>query len=435
MTIRELSLRLPPNGAIGLARALGDAPGLAVLAAGPRGGLHAEDVRSSFVACEPVESSDAVVPPEAPRERGWAGLPAAPRWIGVLPYEAFRGLERGSWCAPDERAPALVSRCAWFRYAAVARVDHFTGVVAIEADDDRAASALAERLAAARQGPPSGCDVVCHDPAAEDGPHGARVRAILERIAAGEVYQVNLARRLDGRLVGSPLELFARLARRTGAPYGFYLRTERFAVAGTSPELALEVRSGRARTAPIKGTRPRGPHAEADLALAAELDASEKERAELVMAIDLHRNDLGRVARPGSVRVLGEPRLVHGATVTSRVAEIACELDPTTTLESVVRAMLPCGSVTGAPKVRAMELLRALEPHRRGLYTGAMGYVGRDGSLVLAMAIRTAVVDLQASSRDGSPFSYFVGGGIVAGSDPSQEIEETYWKSMQLLTN
>jgi anthranilate/para-aminobenzoate synthase component I len=135
------------------------------------------------------------------------------------------------------------------------------------------------------------------------------------------------------------------------------------------------------------------------------------------------------------VRVLGEPRLVYGATVTSRVAEIACELAPTTTLESVVRAMLPCGSVTGAPKVRAMELLRTLEPHRRGLYTGAMGYVGRDGGLVLAMAIRTAVVDLQASSRDGSPFSYFVGGGIVAGSDPSQEIEETYWKSMQLFKN
>jgi anthranilate/para-aminobenzoate synthase component I len=433
MVAREVPLRMPPGGALGLARALGDRAGLAVLAAGQRGALRPEDVRFSFVACDPVDHSDAVVPALGEPAGGWAGRAAAPRWIGVLPYEAFRTQERPSWCAPDERPPALVSRCAWLRYAAVARVDHELGRVVVEADDARSAAALVERLAAAAA--PGPCLVRCLDPSGEDARHGARVRQVLEHIAAGEVYQVNLARRIEGRLEGAPLELFARLWERTGAPYGFYLRTERFAVCGASPELALEVRGRRARTAPIKGTRPRGAHAADDAARARDLDASEKERAELVMAIDLHRNDLGRVARAGTVRLLGEPRLVRGVTVTSRLAEIACDLAPDASLEDVVRAMLPCGSVTGAPKVRAMELLRSLEPHRRGLYTGAMGYLGRDGALVLAMAIRTAVVDLEASSEDGTPFSYSVGGGIVAGSDPSQEVEETYWKSSQVLTN
>ena len=144
------------------------------------------------------------------------------------------------------------------------------------------------------------------------------------------------------------------------------------------------------------------------------------------MAVDLHRNDLGRVAVIGSVRVLGEPRVVGGQTVWSRVSEVVARRAPGATLEDVARAVLPCGSVTGAPKVRAMEIIAALEPVRRGAYTGAFGYVSRDGQLVLAMAIRTLEVSARRWGR------YATGGGIVADSDPSREVEETHWKAAQL---
>jgi anthranilate/para-aminobenzoate synthase component I len=163
--------------------------------------------------------------------------------------------------------------------------------------------------------------------------------------------------------------------------------------------------------------------------LAWALASDEKERAELTMAVDVHRSDLGRVAVPGSVRVLGEPRLLSGRTVWSRVAEVVALRAAGATLTDVVRAVLPCGSVTGAPKVRAMEVIARLEPWRRGLYTGAFGYVGRGGELELAMAIRT--IQLEGGGRERRA-SYFAGGGIVADSVPEREVEETRWKAAQL---
>jgi anthranilate/para-aminobenzoate synthase component I len=206
------------------------------------------------------------------------------------------------------------------------------------------------------------------------------------------------------------------------------------AVCATSPELALSVRGDALRTGPIKGTRPRGRDAADDARQAAALASDAKERAELTMAVDVHRNDLGRVAVPGSVRVLGEPRVVAGATVWSRVAEVVARRLPQATLADVARAMLPCGSITGAPKVRAMEVIARLEPWRRGAYTGAVGYVGRDGGLELAMAIRT--IQLQEADRRASEVErlawYFAGGGIVADSVPDRELEETRWKAVQL---
>ena len=144
------------------------------------------------------------------------------------------------------------------------------------------------------------------------------------------------------------------------------------------------------------------------------------------MATDLHRNDLGRIAVTGSVRVLGEPRVVGGRTVWSRVSEVVARRDPATTLDAIARAVLPCGSVTGAPKVRAMEIIAELEPSRRGAYTGAFGYLSRGNDLVLAMAIRALEVTGRRWGRFGT------GGGIVADSDPLREVEETRWKAAQL---
>jgi anthranilate/para-aminobenzoate synthase component I len=437
--VREIAA---PADIEALARALGGAPGVAVLRSDGRGALREHDAATSFVACDPVErwsGGDAWVPAQA-REptRAWNGRAAAPRWIGLVPYEATRAIERKAWTrSPDVRPPALFARPTWMRYDAVARVDHATGTVCVEADDAPAADRLADRLATgllARRAP---TPIVArllppHEP---DDAHAARIRAVLERIAAGDVYQVNVARAIDLEIrAGDPLDVFARLYRASPAPYGFFADFGDACVCAASPELALEVRGDRLRTTPIKGTRPRGDEARADLALARALDADAKERAELTMAIDLHRNDLGRVAAIGSVRVLGDPRVLGGVTVWSRVAEVVARRAEGATLEQIARAVLPCGSVTGAPKVRAMEIIAELEPVRRGAYTGAFGYVSRAGDLVLAMAIRTLEVAAPYAGHPASARSarYATGGGIVADSDPLREVEETKWKAAQL---
>jgi anthranilate/para-aminobenzoate synthase component I len=277
------------------------------------------------------------------------------------------------------------------------------------------------------------------------GLHVARVHAVKELIARGDLYQVNIARRLRLALrEGDPLALHERLTRAAPSPFGALLALDGgVSVVSTSPELFLLAepaggdghRIGESRfisdnyglifTAPIKGTRPRGRDAVADAALARELEADPKERAELTMIIDVERNDLGRIALPGAVRVVGPPRVVTHRTVHHRVAWLSARARPDVSREAVLAAMLPSGSVTGAPKVRAMEVIAALEPRRRGLYTGAFGCVAHGGRLTLAMAIRTAVLV-------GSEGEYFTGGGIVADSDPERELEETRWKAAQL---
>ena len=394
---------LPPDP-IALARSLAGRGGLAVLASSPVGALRDDDVRESFVACDPVETSADLVP-----TRG--GF-----WIGAIPYEALRGIERRR----DETRPApRIEQPRWKRYDAVLRVDHRTGDVFIEADD----LAASERLfRAARSKPAARRDLRVrmreNEPAER---HRERVAAALEYIARGDVYQVNLARKIDFGFEGSPLDLLAA----TPAPYAALLDLGDATIVSSSPELALEVRGDRLRTAPIKGTRPRGTCRVTDEAQRAELEASDKERAELVMATDLHRNDLGRVARFGSVRVLGEPKTLMSRTVFSRVQEVVASRADGVNLSTLVEAMLPSGSVTGAPKVRAMEIIAELEAHRRGLYTGAIGFVHGE-RCVLSMAIRTAVV-----SKDA--LEYFTGGGIVAGSVPAREVDETNWKASHLV--
>lgn len=417
----------------GLARRLRARPGLAVLRSDPRGALGPADAAASFVASDPVEESRALVPPVGDaREPGWAGRRSAPRWIGYVPFEARRALERPAWSRPDPRpAPSIVVP-RWYRYDAVLRIDHATGRVVIEADDDAAAERLRARLAAgaARAGAARSGGFRLGPIASDaDEAHARAVRRALEYVAAGDVYQVNLARRFSSSFHGSELELFERLFNQTPAPYGFYLDASDHVVVGASPELALAVDGAVLRTGPIKGTRLRGADAASDAALAAELDASAKERAELTMAVDLHRNDLGRVALPGSVRPIANGILRAAPTLWSRLAEVRALADPLHELATLVEAMIPCGSVTGAPKVRAMEIIGELEGARRGLYTGAYGVVGRGGEVTLAVAIRTAVV---RRAHGASELEYFAGGGIVWGSDPARETEETRWKALGL---
>jgi len=419
-------VRLPPDP-LALARALSGRPGLAVLVSRPQGAPRPEDARWSFVACEPVEASDDLVPPPAVDEP--AGGPA-PRWIGVIPYEGLRGAERSAWTRhPDDRAPSPRAMPAWRRYAAVLRVDHATGEVAVLGDDDRSVAALLAAVGTALRHSRRRALEVRPLPADEpDEAHLERVRAALRLIAAGDLYEVNLARRIRLDVRGDRLTLLASLLDAAPAPWGFLQDLGDNLVCGASPELALSVRGDTLRTCPVKGTRPRGTDAQGDARLAVALDSDPKERAELTMAVDVHRNDLGRVAVPGSVRLLGQPRVLAGRTVWSRVAEVVARRAAGATLGDVARAVLPCGSITGAPKVRAMEVIAKLEPWRRGAYTGAFGWVGHDGRLELAMAIRT----VQGGARDGDESEYFTGGGIVADSVPERELEETRWKATQL---
>jgi anthranilate/para-aminobenzoate synthase component I len=409
--ILELDRRIAFADAL---RALSEQPGLVGLT-----GTGA----SSFVACAPIDASDAIVPPLATPCAGWGGRAAAPRWVGVVPYEALRDLERPAWTRPDARPPVTFASPTWARYDAVLRIDHRSSMSVIEADDERAARRLLDAL----RGRPRRDDFALRAlPGERDGAHVARVRAALAYIAKGDVYQVNVARFLHFQLRGSRVEMFLRTLRQSPVSYGFYGDFRGDIVAAASPELALSVHGRTLRTGPIKGTRARGACATSDLRAAADLDASEKERAELTMAIDLHRNDLGRVAAPGTVDVARGPHLTRGAFVWSRGAEITARRAPGSTLEDCLRAVFPAGSVTGAPKIRAMEIIRELEVERRGLYTGALGYVGRDGAVVLAMAIRTMEI-----SRDGA-VRYGTGGGIVEGSLPELELAETGWKAAHL---
>jgi para-aminobenzoate synthetase component 1 len=267
----------------------------------------------------------------------------------------------------------------------------------------------------------------------------AGVEAVRERIARGDIYQANLTRRLTTPFDGDPWPLYRRL--RTGDPslFSAYLDLGRGApghgsadgaaparpraLLSASPEPFLAVsRQGHVSTNPIKGTRPRGRNREEDRALARELLSSAKDRAENVMIVDVLRNDLGRVSVPGTVRVPRLCRLERTAAVQHLVSTVTGRLASGRDAFDLLRASFPGGSITGAPKIRAIEILRELEPTRRGPYTGALGWIGPDGAMATSILIRTFVAD-------GMRLSLHVGGGITWRSDPAAEWDETVAKA------
>ncbi|HEV3120451.1 MAG TPA: aminodeoxychorismate synthase component I, partial [Isosphaeraceae bacterium] len=249
----------------------------------------------------------------------------------------------------------------------------------------------------------------------------AAVQRALDYIAAGDVFQVNLSQRFCARGKPVPLDLFLRLQARSPAPFSAFLAWDDLAVVSASPEWFYQTRGRRIITRPIKGTRPRGADPYEDERLAAELRTSDKDRAELVMIVDLERNDLGRVCQYGSVQVL-EPGAVESfAQVHHLVATVEGQLRRGVGPLDIVRAVFPGGSITGAPKIRAMQIIDELEPTRRSLYTGSIGYFSRGRSSAFNIAIRTLLVE-------GDRVSFQVGGGIVADSRPESEYAETLHK-------
>jgi anthranilate synthase component 1 len=254
----------------------------------------------------------------------------------------------------------------------------------------------------------------------------AHVRAAKESIAAGDIYQVVLSQRFEADVAADPFTVYRALRHVNPSPYMFFVRMGKVSMVGSSPEMLVRVEGRRVETHPIAGTRPRGANAEDDQRLAEELKASEKERAEHVMLVDLGRNDIGRVAEFGSVRVpqyMALERYSHVmhlvSIVEGRLAEDRDRLD-------ALVACFPAGTVSGAPKVRAMEIIAALEPTRRGIYAGAVGYLDFAGNLDFCIAIRTIVIM-------GGRALMQAGAGIVADSNPTAEYEETRDKARALV--
>ena len=343
--------------------------------------------------------------------------------VGFLAYEFARFTEpvRG-----PARATSDMPLAVFCRYDPVLVHDRVRGQYALVCRDPAAAHApwLARLAAPAPRvdGPIGGTLLT---PRLPPDRYLAAARRILAYLRDGDAYQVNLTQPFTASLGAPAWALFAALARRHPVPHAAYLDLGAAQIVANSPELFLRRRGLRVETRPIKGTRPRGAGRRRDGALAAELAADPKERAEHLMIVDLERNDLGRVCVPGSVGVDPFARVESHPSVHHLVSSVTGRLRPDVGTAALLRATFPGGSVTGAPKRRAMEIIRELEPWPRGPYTGVFGLFHPGGDLELGLAIRTAVV------ADGA-VRWDAGGGIVADSDPERELAEAWLKTAAL---
>ncbi|MCX8101697.1 MAG: aminodeoxychorismate synthase component I [Geminicoccaceae bacterium] len=371
---------------------------------------------------------DASVPP--PFRTGVVG------WIG---YEAARHLERLPAAAGD--APAfpdlelgfydaiaafdLVDRRAWILSSGFPELAPEARLARRSARSQW----LVERLARAPELPPPN-PIRVAEPASNftRADFEAAVQRAIDYVLAGDIFQVNLAQRFSTALPEGldPFDLYRRLRRINPAPMAAFLDFGRTVIASASPERFLRLEGSRVETRPIKGTRPRGRSPQEDEALARDLLESEKDRAENVMIVDLLRNDLSRVCRPHSVRVPELCILERHPTVHHLVSTVTGELSPGRGPVDLLRATFPGGSITGAPKIRAMEIIAELEPDRRGPYCGTILWLGFDGGMDSAITIRTLAI------RD-RVLTFAAGGGITALSEPAAEYEETMAKARALL--
>ena len=263
------------------------------------------------------------------------------------------------------------------------------------------------------------------EPSLSRGNHASLVRRAQEYIASGDVYQLVLSSRFDGRHSLSPFEVYRALRLLNPSPYMYFCELGDITVVGSSPEALVKLHAGQAQLRPIAGSRPRGADAAADAALEAELLADPKENAEHVMLVDLARNDLGRVATAGSVSVDPFRVIERYSHIMHIVSGVGGTLKPGQDAFDLSAATFPAGTLVGAPKVRAMQIIDELEPVGRQLYGGTIGYFGRAGDMDQAITIRTLVFR-------GDTYSYQAGGGIVADSSPQAEYEEVLAKSAVL---
>lgn len=393
----------------------------------------------------PFEALRAFTPPGTVPE----GLRFAGGAVGYLGYDAVGYLERLPAVPSDLNVPT-----AWFMECdLVAVVDHLRHELTLvaparpapgtdprlvyEEARHRLGTAL-RRLAAGvgggrpvplldEGGPGAGGSLPAAVASLDRDAFTAAARRALDYIRAGDVFQVVLSRRLSFPLTGDPFDLYRAYRVVSPSPYMFFIRFDgETALLGASPELLVRVQGRRVLTRPLAGTRPRGATAQQDLAMERELLADEKERAEHTMLVDLGRNDVGRVSRFGSVRVERLMYVERYSHVMHLASDVVGELADGFDAVHALAACFPAGTLTGAPKVRAMEIIAELEPVARGPYGGVVGYLGYDGSLDMCIAIRTVLVHRGRAHLQ-------VGAGVVADSDPDREFEETENKARSAL--
>ncbi len=369
-----------------------------------------------------------------------AELPFLGGWIGFLSYEAGLAIERLP--AAPRRGGGPIPLTHFHLYDAAAIYDHgqerwyLTAVNWPRPLSDRRPSvaarlsALYERLLiASRWDAVESADVPSSTPprsgVSPDEYYDA-VGCILRYIEAGDIYQANMTLQFTATTDASPLALYRRLRRVSPSSHAAFLPWDRLAILSSSPELFLSLRHGRVLTRPIKGTRPRSDDPELDACYRRDLIDSAKDRAELTMIVDLLRNDLGRVCRFGSVQVSEPSRIEAHPTVYHQVATIRGELAENRNWVDLLRAAYPGGSITGAPKIRAMQIIAELEPVRRGIYCGSIGMIGLDGSMSLNIAIRTMV-------QINNEVQFGAGGAIVSDSDPQEEYDELLTKARGMM--
>jgi len=371
-----------------------------------------------------------------------AALPGLPRFcgglVGYFGYDSVRWIEpklSAGWLKPD---PIGCPDMLLLVSEELAVIDNLSGklYLVVYADPAKprawhdARARLRELLGALRLPltPPTEPRAAAADPTSNIGEEAFRgaVERAIRYVHDGDIMQVVLSQRLSRPYSGSPLSLYRALRSINPSPYMFYFDFGDFQVVGASPEILVRHERGTVTVRPIAGTRPRGATREQDAELERELLADPKERAEHVMLVDLGRNDVGRVAATGSVRLTEKMTVERYSHVMHIVSNVEGRLRDGQDSVDVLRAAFPAGTVSGAPKVRAMEIIDQLEPDKRGLYAGAVGYLGFNGDMDLAIAIRTAVV------KDGR-MHVQAGAGIVADSKPENEWQETRAKARAVL--
>jgi len=357
-----------------------------------------------------------------------AGVPLAGGLVGFAAYDVVRHFER---LPPPAGRSGAVPALHYLAPRSVLVFDHLTrGVALVHAGSDAERRSLrAEVVRALRGGVPNSRRPGRYAPptaAFTRGDYLAGVRRTQEYIAAGDVYQLVLASRFSGRHELDPFQAYRALRLINPSPYMYYCALGDVTVVGSSPEALVKLNARRARLRPIAGTRARGAESASDAAREAELLADPKENAEHVMLVDLARNDLGRVARAGSVRVDPYRCIERYSHVMHMVSGVEGELAEGRDAFDLFAAAFPAGTLVGAPKVRAMQIIDELEPVSRGLYGGTVGYFGARGDMDHAITIRTLVFA-------GDEYSYQAGAGIVADSVPESEHEEVLAKSAAMV--
>ena len=417
---------------------LGVAPSARLTVRGSDVEIEAEGVR------RPAETTALAALDSLARKEGFRSDPDLPPFcggaVGYLSYDAARLFEAVSDRHPRESG---VPDALFLRFDAVIAFDHSRRrlLLLTAGDGGEGAEVELDRLQAAIGGPEDPGD---RSRPGRDSPARSRelrpadftaampregfLRAVLrakEAILAGEVYQVVLSQRWTGPLECDPFDVYCALRALNPSPYLFYLETREAAILGASPEMLVRCRGGAAQMRPIAGTIRRGSDAKEDEALAARLSSDPKERAEHVMLVDLARNDLGRVCEIGSVHVTRSAEVERYSHVQHLVSEVRGKLAAGKRSSDLLASSFPAGTLTGAPKIRAMELIDELESCRRGIYGGAIGYLDHSGNLDMSIAIRTAVVENGVCRIQA-------GAGVVADSIPENEYREAESKAEAL---